>query len=129
MIANHDGEVLADFLSGLHHASCSCGWDAVLDRLSSVEAWNDWETHCEQVFIESSRLTSYVNYIICAHTVEQARDYMVRHNLNPRACRFLTNDRDISAIMGYRYGDEGMPEVIDIGGPIHLLIERGYKPS
>ncbi len=41
------------FKSDTWRASCSCGWDG-RDRQTHDEAQDDWENHCDAVFMEAT---------------------------------------------------------------------------
>ncbi len=43
-----------DFVSNLWHASCSCGWESRHQRDDQDAATDDWELHCDAVFIDAT---------------------------------------------------------------------------
>ena len=43
-----------DFVSGLWVAGCSCGWEAREQHPGSDAAEDDWENHCDVVFMEAT---------------------------------------------------------------------------
>jgi hypothetical protein len=50
----HDFEYESDFLEGGLRAACSCGWSAREVREDLMEAHEDWDNHCDQVFMEAT---------------------------------------------------------------------------
>lgn len=52
-VTQHDAEIQSDFIEGGYTAHCSCGWGG--ERCETMaEAMEEWEDHCEVVFIEAT---------------------------------------------------------------------------
>lgn len=43
-----------DFLGGRYTASCSCGWESRYDHKARSRAVDDWDNHCDVVFMEAT---------------------------------------------------------------------------
>lgn len=42
------------FVSGRWTAECSCGWESAHDHRYEAVAIDDWENHCDVVFMEAT---------------------------------------------------------------------------
>lgn len=50
---HHDLALTSDFLIGGYTANCSCGWESK-QQATMTKARNEWENHCDQVFMEAT---------------------------------------------------------------------------
>jgi hypothetical protein len=42
------------FLDGKWHTSCSCGWEGTGVHKTTVDAADEWDNHCDVVFMEAT---------------------------------------------------------------------------
>lgn len=54
----HDFEYQESFFDAQVVACCSCGWQARLESDDIYDARDEWDNHCEQVFIQATERPS-----------------------------------------------------------------------
>lgn len=50
----HDFEYMQDFLRDGIRAGCSCGWESRNWSDDLIGAHDEWDNHCDQVFMEAT---------------------------------------------------------------------------
>jgi hypothetical protein len=54
MVSEHVYQLASNFIRGGWEASCLCGWRGV-NRDTQDEAYEDWDDHCDIIFMEATR--------------------------------------------------------------------------